>query len=86
MIKRVDNAVFLSAKDFIDNGGKLAGGYRSFGLKEDGVGLRGERLQQGGPRPGARRRSTACARTSSAARSRSRIENTDMAAWAKTLK
>ncbi len=39
MIKRVDNGVFLSAKDFIDNDGKLDGGYRSFGLKEDGVGF-----------------------------------------------
>ena len=39
MIKRVDNAVFQSAKEFISNMGKLAGGYRSFGLKEDGVGF-----------------------------------------------
>ena len=39
MIKRVDNAVLLSSKDFISNMGKLAGGYRSFGLKEDGVGF-----------------------------------------------
>jgi basic membrane protein A and related proteins len=39
MIKRVDSAVLLSGKDFIANGGKLDGGYRSFGLKEDGVGF-----------------------------------------------
>ena len=39
MIKRVDNAVFLSSKDFITNMGKLEGGYRSFGLKEEGVGF-----------------------------------------------
>jgi len=38
MMKRVDNAVLQSAQDFIRNGGKLDGGYRSFGLKEDGVG------------------------------------------------
>jgi len=38
MIKRVDNAVLLSAEDFINGGGKLDGGYRSYGLKEDGVG------------------------------------------------
>ena len=38
MMKRVDNAVLLSAKDFIDNDGKLDGGYRSYGLKENGVG------------------------------------------------
>jgi len=39
MVKRVDNAVLQSAQDFIANGGKLDGGYRSFGLKEDGVGF-----------------------------------------------
>jgi basic membrane protein A len=38
MVKRVDNAVLQSGEDFINNGGKLDGGYRSFGLKEDGVG------------------------------------------------
>ncbi len=38
MMKRVDNAVLLSAEEFINNGGKLDGGIRSFGLKEDGVG------------------------------------------------
>jgi len=37
MLKRVDNSVFLTCKDSIDKG-KVAGGYRSFGLKEDGVG------------------------------------------------
>ena len=39
MIKRVNNAVFLSSKEFIDNDGKIDGGYRSFGLKEEGVGF-----------------------------------------------
>jgi basic membrane protein A and related proteins len=39
MEKRVDMGVFLSAKDFIAGDGNLAGGYRSFGLKEDGVGF-----------------------------------------------
>jgi basic membrane protein A len=38
MLKRVDNAVFLTAKDFIDNDGKLAGGYRTYDLKIYGVG------------------------------------------------
>jgi basic membrane protein A and related proteins len=38
MMKRVDNAVLLSGEDFINNGGKLDGGYRSYGLKENGVG------------------------------------------------
>jgi basic membrane protein A len=36
MLKRVDNSVFLSAKDFIE--GNLAGGYRTFDLKIYGVG------------------------------------------------
>jgi len=38
MMKRVDNAVLQSAESFIRDGGKLDGGYMSFGLKEDGVG------------------------------------------------
>jgi basic membrane protein A len=38
MMKRVDNAVLQSAENFIRDGGKLDGGYMSFGLKEDGVG------------------------------------------------
>jgi len=37
MIKRVDNAVFATGSEFIDKG-KIAGGYRTWGLKEDGVG------------------------------------------------
>ncbi|MGO9307932.1 MAG: BMP family lipoprotein [Spirochaetia bacterium] len=48
MIKRVDNAVFLSSKDFIDNGAKLAGGYRTFGLKENGVGFAQNQFNKAG--------------------------------------
>lgn len=36
MLKRVDNSVFMTGKEFIEKG-KLAGGYLTFGLKEDGV-------------------------------------------------
>jgi basic membrane protein A len=37
MLKRVDNAVFATGKEFIDKG-KVAGGYRTFSLADDGVG------------------------------------------------
>jgi basic membrane protein A len=38
MLKRVDNSVFLTGKEFIEKG-KIAGGYLTFGLANDGVGL-----------------------------------------------
>jgi basic membrane protein A and related proteins len=38
MLKRVDNAVYLTAKEFIDKG-KIAGGIKTFGLNNDGVGV-----------------------------------------------
>ena len=38
MLKRVDNAVFRTATELIENG-KVNGGYHSFGLKENGVGF-----------------------------------------------
>jgi len=37
MLKRVDNAVYLTGKQLIDTG-KVVGGYRAFGLVDDGVG------------------------------------------------
>ena len=37
MLKRVDNAVLLTAKQYIEQG-KVAGGYRTFGLADGGVG------------------------------------------------
>jgi basic membrane protein A len=37
MLKRVDNAIFLAAKELIDTG-KVTGGYHEFGLSDDGVG------------------------------------------------
>lgn len=39
MIKRVDNSVFQVSSDFINNGGSLPGGVRTFGLEDDGVGV-----------------------------------------------
>jgi len=36
MLKRVDNSVYFTIKDFIE--GKFQGGYRIFGLSDDGVG------------------------------------------------
>ena len=38
MLKRVDNAVYSTATELINNG-KVNGGYHSFGLKENGVGF-----------------------------------------------
>ncbi|MBN1838229.1 MAG: BMP family ABC transporter substrate-binding protein [Spirochaetales bacterium] len=37
MLKRVDNAIYLSGKELIETG-KNAGGYRTFGLADEGVG------------------------------------------------
>jgi basic membrane protein A len=37
MLKRVDNAVFLTGKELIDNG-SVKGGYHAFGLADNGVG------------------------------------------------
>jgi basic membrane protein A len=37
MLKRVDNAVFLTAKELVDTG-KVTGGYHEFSLDDDGVG------------------------------------------------
>jgi basic membrane protein A len=37
MLKRVDNAVLLTSKQYIEQG-KVAGGYRTFGLADGGVG------------------------------------------------
>jgi len=39
MLKRVDNGVFLLAKDYIDNSGNVDGGYVNYGLAENGVGV-----------------------------------------------
>ena len=36
-VNRIDSAVFLSGRDFIDNKGQAAGGYRWFGELESGV-------------------------------------------------
>lgn len=38
MIKRVDQSVFLISQDFVENGGSVDGGYRTFGLVDGGVG------------------------------------------------
>lgn len=37
MLKRVDNSVYLTGKELLDTG-KVTGGYRTFGLVDDGVG------------------------------------------------
>ncbi len=84
MLKRVDNAVFLTGKDLVEKG-RLAGGYRSFGLKEDGVGVAENQFNKALLAPVK----------AQIANLRKQIidgkiavpdENSDMAAWAKTLK
>jgi basic membrane protein A len=85
MEKRVDNGVFLSAKDFIAADGKLAGGYRSFGLKEDGVGFAQNKYNKAELAPYVARINRLRAEIVSG-----KIvvpdENTDMAAWKMELK
>jgi basic membrane protein A len=85
MLKRVDNAVFQSAKAFIDGGGKLAAGERKFGLSDDGVGFAENQFNK----------AQLAAVRDRVSQLKSNIivgnivvpdENTDMAAWAKTLK
>jgi len=85
MIKRVDNAVFLSGKDFIANGGKLDGGYRSFGLKEDGVGFAENQFNRS-KLADVRARVLQIRSDILAGKITVPDENTDMAAYAKSLK
>jgi len=84
MMKRVDNAVFAAAKEFIDTG-KLAGGEHRFGLKEDGVGYASNDFNKDVLAPYADQLSKLSADIISGA-----IvvpdETSDMAAWVKTLK
>jgi basic membrane protein A len=85
MLKRVDNAVFQAAKTYLDAGGKLAPGLNQFGLKEDGVGFAENQFNK----------AQLAAVRDRVIQLKSNIivgniivpdENTDMAAWAKTLK
>lgn len=85
MEKRVDNGVFLSSKDFIDNGGKLDGGYRSFGLKEDGVGFAQNKFNKAQLAPVVAKINALRADIVSG-KITVPDENTDMAAWKMGLK
>lgn len=85
MLKRVDNAVFAAAKEFIDSNGKLKAGDRRFGLKEDGVGFAQNQWNK----------TVLAPYVDQLARLKTNVvlgnivvpdESTDMAAWAKTLK
>lgn len=84
MVKRVDNSVILTATEFI-NTGKLVGGNRVFGLKENGVGFAENELNKA---------DLADVREA-VLRIRTQIitgsievpdENTNMAAWIKTIR
>jgi basic membrane protein A len=85
MIKRVDSSVFLSSKDFISGMGKLAGGYRTFGLKEDGVGFAENQFNKAGLAD-VRAKVLQLRTDIIAGKITVPDENTDMAAWAKGLK
>ncbi|MBS3764344.1 MAG: BMP family ABC transporter substrate-binding protein, partial [Planctomycetes bacterium] len=39
MLKRVDNSVFLLSQEYIENDGEVDGGYTTYGLDDDGVGV-----------------------------------------------
>jgi basic membrane protein A len=84
MIKRVDNSVYLSAKDYIDNMGKLAGGYRSFGLKENGVGFAENQFNKANLAD-VRAKILQLQKDIISGKIEVPDENTDMDAWAKGL-
>lgn len=84
MLKRVDNAVIIAATEFL-TGGKLVGGNRVFGLKENGVGFAENALNKAslaGVRDQILRIRTQIITGSIVVPD----ENTDMAAWAKTVR
>jgi basic membrane protein A and related proteins len=84
MLKRVDMGVYSTAKEFIDKG-KLAGGYRTLSLADEGVGYAENDLNKA---------QLADVKTQIEDLKKKIVggeikvpdENTDMAAWAKTLK
>jgi len=85
MLKRVDNAVFAAAKEFITSNGKLSAGARSFGLKEDGVGYANNQWNKAALAPYLTKLNQLRADII-AGKIVVPDESTDMAAWTKTLK
>jgi len=84
MMKRVDMGVFSTAKEFIDKG-KLAGGYRTLSLADDGVGytvndLNKAQLADIQPKIEELKKKIISGEI------KVPDESSDMAAWAKTLK
>jgi len=84
MLKRVDNSVFLSAKDFIAGGGSVAGGYRVFDTKIYGVGY-AENTFNKAALADVKARIDALKEGIATGQIAVPDENTDMAAWMKTL-
>jgi basic membrane protein A len=84
MIKRVDNAVILTAKEYLASG-KLVGGNKVFGLKEGGVGFAENDLNKSALAD-VRMQVLRIANQIMSGAIAVPDENTNMAAWAKTLK
>jgi basic membrane protein A len=84
MLKRVDNAVFAEAKEFMTKG-SLEGGYKSFNLASDGIGYAVNKLNKADLDPYNARMQALRAKIISGAITVP-DENVDVAAWAKTLK
>ena len=84
MLKRVDNSVFLSTKDFIAADGSLAGGYRSFDLKIYGVGYAVNNSNKANLAD-VQARVDALKESIVTGQIAVPDENTDMAEWVKTL-
>jgi basic membrane protein A len=84
MIKRVDNSVFLTAKDFIDGSGSVAGGYRGFDLKIYGVGY-AQNAYNKAALADVQARIEGLKEAIATGQIAVPDENTDMAAWVVTL-
>lgn len=84
MVKRVDNAVILAAKEFLTTG-KLVGGNRVFGLREGGVGFAENDLNKAALAD-VRLQVMRISNQIQSGAITVPDENTNMAAWAATLK
>jgi basic membrane protein A and related proteins len=84
MLKRVDMGVYSTAKEFIDKG-KLAGGYRTLSLADQGVGYAENDLNKA-QLADVKAQVEDLKKKIVSGEIKVPDENTDMAAWAKTLK
>lgn len=85
MMKRVDNAVLAAGTEFIKGNGSMSSGEHRFGLKEDGVGFADNKYNHALLAPYLTRINN-LKKDIIAGKIVVPDENTDMTAWAKTLK